>query len=130
MRGPEPTEAQARDLAAFLRSLPPPPPSEVPPSAAEAVRRGGELFHGRGCGNCHTPPTYTSPKRYDVGLADEAGATEFNPPSLRGVVHGGPFLHDGRAATLADVFTRYRHQLDRDLTATELADLLAFLRSL
>jgi YVTN family beta-propeller protein len=129
MRGPEPTDAQVRDLAAFVRTLEP-PPSEAPTASAESVRRGGEVFHDRGCAKCHTPPGYTSPKRYDVGLTDEANATEFNPPSLRGVAHGGPFLHDGRAATLADVFSRYRHRLDRDLSASDLVDLLAFLRSL
>jgi YVTN family beta-propeller protein len=130
MRGPELTESQARDLAAFLRTLSPAPPVAAPPSSAEAVRRGGQVFRERGCAQCHTPPTYTSPKRYDVGLADEAGATEFNPPSLRGLAHAGPYLHDGRAATLTDVFTRFRHRLDRDLSPPELADLLAFLRSL
>jgi cytochrome c peroxidase len=76
------------------------------------------------------PPTYTSHKSYDVGLTDEVGNREFNPPSLRGVSQGGPYFHDGRAATLADIFTRYRHQLNAQLPEHELADLLQFLRSL
>ncbi|HEY1376681.1 MAG TPA: hypothetical protein VGF55_07795, partial [Gemmataceae bacterium] len=66
----------------------------------------------------------------DVGLSDEAGHRTFNPPSLRGVSQAGPFFHDGRAADLAEVFTRHRHQITGDLTARERDDLLAFLEDL
>jgi cytochrome c peroxidase len=65
-----------------------------------------------------------------VGLRDEVGNREFNPPSLRGVSQGGPYLHDGRAATLRDVFETHRHQIREGLKIGELADLLAFLESL
>ncbi|HKB37067.1 MAG TPA: hypothetical protein VKD72_11475, partial [Gemmataceae bacterium] len=61
---------------------------------------------------------------------DEVGNTHFNPPSLRGVSQGGPYFHDGRAATLDEVFTRHRHQLRAALTGGDLQDLLAFLRTL
>jgi cytochrome c peroxidase len=54
----------------------------------------------------------------------------FNPPSLRGVGQGGPYFHDGRAATLKEVFTRYRHELQGELGKQELDYLLAFLHSL
>ena len=97
---------------------------------AAAVRRGREVFGKQSCASCHAPPSYTSAKTYDVGLADEAGLKMFNPPSLRGVGQGGPYLHDGRAATLAVVFTRHRHQLKGELTKQELADLMKFLDSL
>jgi cytochrome c peroxidase len=58
------------------------------------------------------------------------GKKTFNPPSLRGVGHGTAFFHDGRAATLEEVFTRHRHQIPNDMPRTDLDDLLAFLRSL
>ena len=54
----------------------------------------------------------------------------FNPPSLRGVSQGGPYFHDGRAATLTDVLTRYRHQLKGELSERERLDLRAFLEDL
>ncbi len=73
---------------------------------------------------------YTSGKTYDVGLADEAGNRTFNPPSLRGVGQGGPYFHDNRAATLEDVFARHHHQLKDEPSPQELADLVAYLRSL
>src|SRR5205085_7184531 len=97
MQGRPPTDAEVQDLAAFLRTLPPPPPPTDDRDEA-AVRRGRDVFTARSCGRCHAPPSYTSGKSYRVGLADEAGKAAFNPPSLRGIGQGGPYLHDNRAA--------------------------------
>ena len=65
-----------------------------------------------------------------MGLADEKGLSKYNPPSLLGVGQGYSFFHDGRAKTLEEVFTIHGHQLSRELSNFELADLLRFLRSL
>jgi cytochrome c peroxidase len=105
----------------------------VPPQGENAealIQRGRAVFVKLGCDGCHTPLTYTSGKSYDVGLADEVGNRRFNPPSLRGVGQGGPYFHDGRAATLEEVLARYRHQLMEELAQPELEALLYFLRSL
>jgi cytochrome c peroxidase len=132
MQGKKPTAEQVRDLAAYLRTLPAPPSLDRLRGKLDngAIRRGGEVFRAQGCTSCHTPPTYTSAKTYDVGIHDEAGLRRFNPPSLRGVSQGGPFFHDDRAATLCEVLTRHRHQLKKDLSRQELNDLLSFLGSL
>jgi YVTN family beta-propeller protein len=131
MHGPKVSDKSERErvkaISAFLRTLAAPPPSR---SDEAAVRRGKEVFARHDCASCHAPPTYTTPKSYDVGLRDEVGNTRFNPPSLRGVAHGGPFFHDGRAATLREVFTKHGHQLKAELKNDELDDLLAFLSSL
>jgi YVTN family beta-propeller protein len=132
MHGRGPSAEQLADLEGFLRTLRPPPPLR-PAEAGEAgasVRRGREVFEAQKCGRCHAPPTYTTPRTYDVGLSDEMGKLLFNPPSLRGVGHGAAFFHDGRAATLEEVFTRHRHQVAADLPRRDLDDLLTFLRSL
>lgn len=128
MRGPRPTDRQIADLTAYLRTLRPPPRRAA--SDGDAVRRGEAVFRARGCVRCHAPPAYTTSRTYEVVLSDEMGNKAFNPPSLRGVGHGVAFLHDGRAATLCEVFTRYRHQVPADMPGNEVADLLAFLRSL
>jgi cytochrome c peroxidase len=94
-----------------------------------AIERGAELFASR-CARCHAPPSYTSPKQYDVGLADEAGDRDFNPPSLRGVGLRAPLLHDGRAATLEEVLGKFGHPAALEKLPREIADLVAFLRSL
>ena len=92
--------------------------------------RGRAVFETRKCASCHVPPEYTSPGRYDVGLIDEVGNHEFNPPSLRGVSRRETLLHDGRAGSLEDVFQKERHPRRLELTSREIADLVAFLKTL
>ncbi len=128
MHGPRPTKQQIADLTAYLRTLAPPPPRLV--RDEEAAQRGEAVFRARGCARCHAPPSYTTSRTYEVGLEDEMGKKEFNPPSLRGVAQGGSFFHDGRAATLEDVFLRHHHQVPADVPRSEVDDLLAFLKSL
>jgi YVTN family beta-propeller protein len=132
MQGRAPSAEQVRDLTAFLRTLAPPPSlvQAREASDAEAFKRGRRVFARQKCATCHAPPTYTSPKTYDVGLRDELGGSHFNPPSLRGLSQAGPYFHDGRARTLGEVFTRYRHQLSGELSDEEVRDLLYFLGSL
>jgi YVTN family beta-propeller protein len=133
MQGAAPDENDVAAIVAYLKSLPPPPPP--PPTLTDAaelagIESGRELFHALDCQRCHTPPTYTSPLAYDVGLRDEAGNNRFNPPSLRGAAHRDVFFHDARATSLADVIIEHKHQLKRELTTTETDALLQFLRSL
>jgi cytochrome c peroxidase len=135
MHGTKPTESQVADLTAYLRSLAPPsprlwsPPGDEDSRTAE-VTRGKEVFQARKCASCHEPPEYTAPGRYDVGLVDEVGNREFNPPSLRAVSRRAAFLHDGRARSLDDVFAKEHHPRGLELSPREVADLVAFLRTL
>ena len=119
-------------IAAFLRTLEPPPGIDAARGRVDRrqVERGKALFEMLGCADCHVPPRYTSEETYDVGLVDERGMRMFNPPTLLGVSQRHRWLHDGRARSLEEVLTRFRHKLDRDLEPGELADLLAFLRQL
>ena len=134
MHAPAVNGEQVNDLLSYLHTLTPPPPLDPVTASAEdreQVERGRRAFEKRGCVRCHIPPlTYSSHEAQDVGFADERGQRKFNPPSLRGVAQGYGFLHDNRAATLEDVFTKYRHKVGAGLSEEELADLLRFLRSL
>jgi cytochrome c peroxidase len=133
MHAPPFTEEQVGDLTTFLSELAPPPPLEPVPAGGperDRVERGRRVFEERGCGRCHIPPlTYSSGGTYDVGFSDERGLRKFNPPSLRGVGQGHRFLHDNRAATLEEVFTKYRHKVG-DASRSDVEDLVRFLRSL
>jgi cytochrome c peroxidase len=129
---PAPTAEQVEALTAYLQSLRPLPPELTGGERAfdTAPLLGRSVFQSKKCDACHAPPEYTSPARFDVGIADEVGNRQFNPPSLRGVSRREPLLHDGRASTLEDLFQRDRHPRDSVLTAQEVRDLVAFLRTL
>jgi YVTN family beta-propeller protein len=119
-------------LVAYTQSL------ETPPSVDElrgradkaAIERGREVFVKRDCANCHAGENYTSPDAYDVGLVDKLGNHKFNPPSLRGVGHRGPYFHDNSAARLDEVFAEHGHPNGSTYSADEVQDLVQFLRSL
>jgi hypothetical protein len=55
-------------------------------------------------------------------------------PHLTGVHDSAPFLHDGRAATLEELFSRYnpegRHGRADQLSPEEMGDLIQFVREL
>jgi YVTN family beta-propeller protein len=126
-----PNERSIAALTAYLRSLSPPPVTAWQKADSAVVARGERVFNARGCADCHVPPIYTSAQVHDVGLDDgDGGNHEFNPPSLRGLVHNGPYFHDGRARALEDVFRVHNHRLRTTLADDELDDLIAFLRSL
>jgi cytochrome c peroxidase len=77
--------------------------------------RGRELFMtgagqgGAGCSACHLPPTFAlAADSRSNGL--DAGETRlFKAPSLRSVGLTGPYMHDGRFATLVEVVDFYDH---------------------
>lgn len=128
MQGDELSDEQVGDLESYLSTLAPAPPvGDADQSAAE---RGAGLFEKLDCRSCHAPPTLTSPRVADVKLKDERGNATFNPPSLRGVSQNAPYFHDGRAPTLSDVLSRFRHQLDDPLTDEQIRDLVAYLGTL
>jgi YVTN family beta-propeller protein len=104
----------------------------------DKIARGRETFYRARCDVCHIPPLYSDKKRHDLGLAgytsDVDFRSRFDTPSLLECYRTGPYLHDGRAQTLHEIFAHHNpenlHGLTRGLTAAELDDLVAFLRSL
>ncbi len=128
MQGEALSDEQTGDMEAYLRTLPPAPPIGSPDRTA--IDRGAALFERLDCARCHARPAFTSPRLADVKLKDELGLSKYNPPSLRGISQNGPYFHDGRAATLDDVFTKFRHQLEAELSPREVSDLIAYLSSL
>ena len=131
MRGRSPSDDKVAALTAYLRSLEPTQPAtQVATSDADAITRGRQVFQTQRCNDCHAGSTYTSVGRFDVGLVDEVGNQRFNPPSLRGVGERSPLLHDGRAKGLEEVFTQHKHPADTELSAEEVKNLAAFLKTL
>lgn len=83
------------------------------PNFTPAENRGRQLFMtatgqgGAGCAACHVPPTFAlAADARSNGL--DAGETRlFKAPSLRNVGLTGPYMHDGRFTTLAQVIDFY-----------------------
>jgi DNA-binding beta-propeller fold protein YncE len=137
MFGPKPSAEEVRAVVAFLNTLehPPNPHRVADNELSVAAKRGQELFTGAArCSRCHAPPEYTSPSTYDVELEDDGSPYQrWNPPSLRGLWQRGPYLHDGRAATLDELLQgpHAPEKLDgQALTPEQRRDLIAFLESL
>ena len=121
-------------VRAFLDTLRPPDASHAAPARREAVQRGAELFDTAGCADCHRGGA-KPPRLRDVGVFDTGdGRTHFNPPSLLRVRDRFRWLHDGRARSLREIFTRHDelelHGDAHELSPRELDDLVAYLRTL
>ncbi|HJL14847.1 MAG TPA: PKD domain-containing protein [Sandaracinaceae bacterium LLY-WYZ-13_1] len=139
-------------LAAYVSSLDehlPSPFRDADGSLPEAAARGRRVFADAGCGTCHAGDALTdsgfegdgTPRLHDVGtLAEGSGERLGGPlvgidtPTLHGLWQGAPYLHDGSAATLREVFTTRNegdaHGATSGLSAGELDDLIAYLRCL
>ena len=127
-------------LTAFIESLQPrPSPFRYRDGTlTPAAQRGQTIFHRPdvGCAVCHVPPLFTDLLLHDIGTGGDPGellGPAFDTPSLRGIWHTVPYLHDGRAPTLRDVLTTHNptdtHGRTAHLSEAELHDLVAFLLS-
>jgi YVTN family beta-propeller protein len=132
----EPAGTEVDDIVAYLETLPPPRPLPQKEADKPAIARGRELFQGKGrCSTCHYRAGLDDGKQHDVGTRGPTDTQDrFDTPALWGVARTAPYLHDGRAATLEEVFTKYdgehRHGAAHTLSKEELADLIAYLKSL
>jgi YVTN family beta-propeller protein len=101
-------------------------PKMNPLTIPAAAERGQAIFMEQGCDECHVGSVGTNLQRYDV---DTGG--EFDTPSLRWLWLSAPYFHDGRAATLADLFALPgQHQLITTLPAEDLQALVTYLMTL
>jgi YVTN family beta-propeller protein len=135
-QGPELSPAELKAMVAYIQSLPLPPNPYRGSGGVftpDAVR-GRVLFAGRaGCGECHSGPHYGGNGRL-ANVGTTRADLRLDVPHLAGVYDSAPYLHDGRAATLEEVFTRYNptgsHGRAHLLAPEELRDLIAFVREL
>lgn len=117
-------------IASFVRTIRP------PQTAADAVIAGDtqrltdqqllglHLFRTKArCMNCHSGPLLSDHEFHDIGLSfysrrnqdlgrfeatrDKADLGKFRTPSLRGVFHAGPWMHNGLFADLPGLMRLY-----------------------
>ena len=143
------TPEQLSALDNYICTIPRPPNRYRPLGAelTEAQRRGKKMFErattndgriiqkGNRCVTCHFPPLYTDRLRHNIGTKfrfDEA--TEFDTPHLNNIYDSAPYLHNGIARTLEEIWTRYnpndRHGVTNDMTKDQLNDLIEYIKTL
>ena len=135
---PEPGEVEA--VNAYLKSLEPATSPHRKPdgSLTASAARGEAIFHreSTGCAECHPAPLFTDLAMSDVGTSTsrDRGTSAYDTPALVEAWRNPPYLHDGRAATLREIFTKHNaddaHGVTGTLTPAELADLIEYLLSL
>ena len=163
-RGLDLTDQQCDQMTAYIASLPS-PREVIPSSAAEAARAaaGKKHFKQIGCVNCHTARSGrgTGHLQRFAAARDGGGAwrrwggfygeepstrggldggsispSEWRTPPLWGVADSAPYLHDGRAATLADAIKLHAGQASSSanrfagLSDVQQEELIAFLNTL
>lgn len=139
MQGEQPTEEDKRALVAYLGTLRPPPNPFInrDGTLTTSAQRGKKVFYSRkaACIDCHNGPYFSDGKIHDVGSgSDEDVYRGYNTPTLVGVFEKVRLLHTGRAKDLNRVITDL-HRPDQvngegELTEQEVADLIAYLKSL
>ncbi len=147
-QGFSPREAQ--DVQSFIQSLrlPRNPHLGSDRELTEAQERGREIFFRTNTNNgslippenrcyfCHPPLThYTSRVQINVGTATRYDTIkEFDIPQLESVYMRAPYLHNGEAQTLEEIWTKFnpedKHGITSDMDKLQLNDLIEFLKTL
>lgn len=135
LQGPELSAPEVDAMVTYLKSLKlPPNPHRGPDgSLTEAALRGKALFAGKAeCATCHAGPKAGGGRRGWVGTTP--AGMDLDVPHLAGVYDSYPYLHDGSAATLEEIFSKRNaqkvHGKADTLTEAELKDLLEYVREL
>jgi len=142
-------QQQLTDLVTFVYSLPYRPNryrlanGELTPAQERGkaifertkTKKGGEIAEVNQCTYCHSGPKYTNQKQIDVGsgkLTDRSPVIDV--PQLPNVAYSAPYLHDGSAKSLEEIWTIYNpkdtHGVTNDLTKDDLNDLIEYLKTL
>ena len=143
------TQQQLTDLVTYVYSLPYRPNRYRAANGelTQAQERGKAIFERtkakngtpipetNQCAYCHNGPKYTNQKQVDVGtgkLTDRSPVIDV--PQLPNVAYSAPYLHDGSARSLEEIWTVFNpkdtHGVSNDLTKDELNDLIEYLKTL
>jgi YVTN family beta-propeller protein len=142
-----PEELAAIDLYVTTIQRPPNRHRAVGARFTPAQRRGRDIFYrtattdGRvippllRCVTCHNPPYFTDRQVHDVGTKRPEDRTgRFDTPHLSNIYDSAPYLHNGMAFSLEEIWTVYNpddlHGVTNDLTKDQLNDLIEYLKTL
>lgn len=137
------------NLAAFIRSIPAvvnpyrSRDGELTPDQLRgkmlfertALNDGTPVSEENRCNFCHAGPKFFDGRQFDVGTAAPHDThTKFDTAHLNNIFESAPYLHDGRAATLEEIWTTHnqtdQHGVSSDWTKRQLNDLVEYLKTL
>ena len=141
---------ELEDLVTYLNQIPLPPNRHLAADGqlTEAQERGKAIFYRtqkndgspipvyNQCATCHPADShYTSRTSFDVGSANKYDTiTSFDTPQLDRVYEDGPYLHNGEAPTLEEIWTIFNnndtHGVTSDMAKEQLNDLIEYLKTL
>lgn len=116
---------------AYLKALRPvPSPYLINGELSDKAKAGRKVFEKLGCGECHSGPYFTDLKKYRIG--EEVEFEEgWDTPTLREVWRTAPYLFNGRAATMEDVFSVYKHGIEnKKISKKDIETLTEYVNSL
>ena len=142
-------QQQLTDLVTFVYSLPlspqplPPRQRRTDPGAgtrqgdlrADQIQERQADSRSEPVRNCHSGPKYTNQHQLDVGTGKPTDRSPVvDVPQLSNVAYSAPYLHDGSARSLEEIWTVFNpkdtHGVTNDLTKDELNDLIEYLKTL
>ena len=142
-------QQQLTDLVTFVYSLPYRPNRYRLPNGelTPAQERGQAIFErtvakngalipeANQCAYCHSGPKFTNQKQIDVGTGKSTDRSPvIDVPQLPNIAYSAPYLHDGSARSLEEIWTVFNpkdtHGVTNDLTKDELNDLIEYLKTL
>jgi YVTN family beta-propeller protein len=141
---------ELEDLITYINQIPLPPNRHLAADGqlTEAQERGKAIFYRthkndgspipvyNQCATCHPAEShYTSRTSFDVGSATKYDTiSAFDTPQLDRVYEDGPYLHNGEALTLEEIWTVFNnndtHGMTSDMAKEQLNDLIEFLKTL
>lgn len=143
------SSAELADLVTYVMALPLRPNRYRLPAGElnPAQERGKVIFErtttkfgkpipeANQCAYCHSGPKYTNQKLANVGTGKKTDRSPMiDVPQLTNVAYSGPYLHDGSARSMEEIWTIFNpndtHGVTNDLTKDELNDLIEYLRTL
>lgn len=124
------TEEDAACVDAYLKSLEAvPSPYLVNGELSDLAKQGRKIFEKLNCTECHSGPYYTDLKMHRIG-EDVEFEKGWDTPTLREVWRTAPYLFDGRAATMEEVFEIHKHGINKKISKKEIKALTEYVNSL
>ena len=124
------SEEDAVCVDEYLKALRPvPSPLLVNGELSDLAKEGRKVFEKLKCGECHSGPYYTDMKYHRIG-EDVEFEKGWDTPTLREVWRTAPYLFDGRAATMEEVFEVHKHGIDKKVSKKDIEALVEYVNSL